>query len=193
MSERGLPWYVFGAQAAIIWGSPRLSADVDVTALIAPGTLTAFMDGMSRHGFELAVTDSDFVTRTRVLPFVHRASSMPLDIVLAGPGLEEDFLSRAVPVDIGGTPVPVISPDDLIVTKILAGRPKDIEDIRGVIGERRASLHVRRIRGLLRILEQALGQSDLLPVFEREWGTQSQVGATPERNPRRSKRKTKKK
>ncbi len=65
--------------------------------------------------------------------------------------------------------VPVISPEDLIVTKILAGRPKDIEDIRGVINERRVSLDVARIRAVLRILERALGQSDLLPVFEREW------------------------
>jgi hypothetical protein len=34
MKERGLRWYLFGAQAAIIGGSPRLSADVDVTAQI---------------------------------------------------------------------------------------------------------------------------------------------------------------
>jgi hypothetical protein len=31
MAERDLPWYLFGAQAAIVWGSLRLSADVDVT------------------------------------------------------------------------------------------------------------------------------------------------------------------
>jgi len=33
MRESGLRWYLFGAQAAIVWGSPRLSVDVDVTAL----------------------------------------------------------------------------------------------------------------------------------------------------------------
>jgi hypothetical protein len=27
----GLAWYVFGAQAALIWGRPRMTADVDVT------------------------------------------------------------------------------------------------------------------------------------------------------------------
>ncbi len=26
-----VPWYLFGAQSAIVWGRPRLTADVDVT------------------------------------------------------------------------------------------------------------------------------------------------------------------
>ncbi len=172
MDECGLQWYVFGAQAAIVWGSPRLSADVDVTAAIKPETLTDYIDAMSSHGFELAIDDSEFIARTRVLPFVHRTSGMPLDVVLAGPGLEEEFLRRAIRVDVDGTPVPVISPEDLIITKILAGRPKDVEDIRSVIHERRASLDEARIREVLRLLEQALGQSDLLPIFVKEWGDQ---------------------
>jgi len=172
MDECGLQWYVFGAQAAIVWGSPRLSADVDVTAAIKPETLTVYIDAMSSHGFELAIDDSEFIARTRVLPFVHRTSGMPLDVVLAGPGLEEEFLRRAIRVDVDGTPVPVISPEDLIITKILAGRPKDVEDIRSVIHERRASLDEARIREVLRLLEQALGQSDLLPIFVKEWGDQ---------------------
>jgi predicted nucleotidyltransferase len=54
-------------------------------------------------------------------------------VVLAGLGLEELFLSRAVPVTIGSMVVPVISPEDLVATKILAGRPKDIEDVRGIL------------------------------------------------------------
>ncbi|MGD9903346.1 MAG: hypothetical protein AB7U83_07730 [Vicinamibacterales bacterium] len=28
-------WYVFGAQAALVWGRPRLATDVDVTVLEA--------------------------------------------------------------------------------------------------------------------------------------------------------------
>jgi hypothetical protein len=30
-SSLNAPWYVFGAQAAIVWGRPRLTAAVDVT------------------------------------------------------------------------------------------------------------------------------------------------------------------
>ena len=169
MAEQGLRWYLFGAQAAIVWGSPRLSADVDVTAVIEPGNVAVFTDAMNRHGFELVSTEPELVARTRVVAFIHRATRMPLDIVLAGPGLEEEFLQRTIPVQMERTPIPVISPEDLIITKVLAGRPKDIEDVRGVIHERRTSIDAERIRAVLGLLERALSQSDLLPLFEKEW------------------------
>ena len=169
MAERDLPWYLFGAQAAIIWGSPRLSADVDITATIDPKAIDSFVETMRQHGFHLLFQDAGFLARTRVLPFIHRRTRLPLDVVLAGPGLEEEFLRRAIPGAIRAAEIPVISPEDLIVTKVMAGRAKDIEDIRGVIQERRASLDEGRIRRILRLLEQALDQSDLLPIFERAW------------------------
>lgn len=180
MAEENLGWYVFGAQAAIIWGSPRLSADVDITATIAPEDVNTFVEAMRQHGFSLLPEDVDLVARTRVLPFVHRRTHMPLDVVIAGPGLEEEFLKRAIPVDIRRTSIPVISPEDLVITKVLAGRPKDIEDVRSVIHERRASLDPARVRTVLGLLEQALGQGDLLPVFERIWNDESpQSGRRP--------------
>jgi predicted nucleotidyltransferase len=169
MEDRRVRWYLSGAQAAIIWGSPRLSADVDVTIEIDPVEVNGYVQAMTDRGFDVVINDAGFLERTRVIPFVHRASGMPLDVVLGGRGLEEDFLRRAIDVDVDGTVIPVISPEDLIVTKTLAGRPKDIEDIRGVIAERRDSLDDERIRMLLRLLEEALAPSDLLPVFERAW------------------------
>jgi hypothetical protein len=169
MSEEGLPWYLFGAQAAMIWGSPRFSLDADITVAIERSRVESFVGVMKLHGFDLRFSDSEFVERSRVFPFVHRSTGIQLDVVLAGPGFEEDFLRRAISVDVMGTKIPVISPEDLIITKVLAGRPKDEEDIRNVIAFRKASLDAERIRSVLHLLEQALGQSDLLPLFEREW------------------------
>jgi predicted nucleotidyltransferase len=190
MAEQQLEWYVFGAQAAIMWGSARLSADVDITAAIAPPVIDSFVGTMRRHDFDLVFSDSDFLTRTRVLPFIHRPTRIPLDVVLAGPGLEEDFMRRAIAVDLEGARIPVISPEDLIVTKVLAGRSKDIEDIRSVIHQRRTSLDMERIREILRLLERILGQGDLLPVFEK---VLREAPSTPVRATSKSKRKPKRK
>jgi Nucleotidyltransferase of unknown function (DUF6036) len=167
MRETKARWYLFGAQAATLWGRPRLTADIDITAEIPPDHMGELVASMRRHAFQLRFDDPEFVTRTRVVPFVH-ASGIPLDVVLAGSGLEEEFLTRAIEVDVEGTIVPVISPEDLIVTKVLAGRPKDIEDVRGVLRERAGSLDIDRIRATLTMLETALNQSDLLVVFETE-------------------------
>jgi len=162
-------WYVFGAQAVVLWGRPRLTADIDVTVRMDPEEPERLVRALEASGFSLRIGNSpEFVRRTRVLPFVHATSGMPMDVVLAGPGLEELFLSRAVPVTIGSLVVPVISPEDLVATKILAGRPKDIEDVRGILRERLATLDLESIRSTLALLEEALGQSDLRPILERE-------------------------
>ncbi len=55
-----------------------------------------------------------------------------------------------------------------MVTKTLAVRPKDLEDVRGILRARWDSLDLELIRATLRLLEQALAQCDLLPVFETE-------------------------
>lgn len=159
-------WYVFGAQAVIAYGVPRLSADVDVTLQIEPDDPERFASEMKTAGFDLLVDDGDFIRRTRVMPFVHRATGMPLDIVLAGSGLEEEFLRRAKSVDIGGVTVPLIEAADLMIAKILAARPKDIEDARALWRSRGHDLDAARIRNVLLMLEEALSQGDLVPAFD---------------------------
>jgi hypothetical protein len=162
-------WYVFGAQAVMVWGRPRLTGDVDVTVHLEPDDPSRRVAAMGSAGFDLRVQGPvDFVRRARVLPCVQRETDMPLDVVLAGPGLEEEFARDAVEVTVEGTPVPFISPVDLIVTKILAGRPKDLEDVRGIVLAQGDGLDVARVRRRLRQIEQALDQSDLTPLFEAQ-------------------------
>jgi hypothetical protein len=166
----GARWYVFGAQAALVWGRPRLTTDVDVTVKCSTPT-DQLVRALEARGFSPRIDATEaFIRTTRVVPFEHRTSGLALDVVLAGPGLEDQFLERAVPIDVAGVAVPFISPEDLIVTKLLAGREKDLEDVRGVLAERGATLDVDQIRTTLELLEDALGQSDLMPVFDAELG-----------------------
>jgi hypothetical protein len=168
LNALGAQWYVFGAQAALVWGRPRLTTDVDVTVK-SGASAELLVRRLDAHGFSLRIDATEtFIRTTRVVPLEHRSSGLALDVVLAGPGLEDLFIERAIQIDVAGTLVPFISPEDLIVTKLLAGREKDIEDVRGVLSERGSALNLPQIRTTLRLLEDALGQSDLLPVFEVE-------------------------
>ncbi len=184
----GRRWYLFGAQAVNLYGFPRMTADVDVTLEIARAELPALVADLRARGFELRVASADeFVRATQVLPFVHGPSGMPLDIVIAGSGLEAMFLERARSVDVGGTEVPVISPADLVVAKILAGRPKDWEDAAGILRERGDRIDVDSVRALLGEIERALGQSDLVPALDRALGETRP--APPRKRPARSTRR----
>lgn len=167
LRDAGVPWYLFGAQAAILHGAARLTADVDVTVRLPSAvTASALVEVFRRHGFDPRFDTPAFIERTRVVPLVHRRSLIPLDVVLGGPGLEDAFLERAVTRDVEGVSVPVASPEDLIVMKILAGRDKDFDDIRAVVAGQGPSLDAGYVRKTLGALEEALGQADLLPAFE---------------------------
>lgn len=94
-------------------------------------------------------------------------TAIPLDLVLAAPGLDHEFLSRARPVDVGGVKVPIISVEDLIAMKVLAGRRKDTEDVRGILIEQEDRIDIARVRDLLASFEEASGDRRLLSRFER--------------------------
>jgi hypothetical protein len=167
----GARWYLFGAQAAIVHGAARLTADVDVTVDLAARSSAELVNALAAAGFEPRVPDpGGVVETTRVLPLVHKPTRIPVDVVLAGPGLEDLFFARVEEHAIGGVPVPVASAEDVLTMKVLAARPKDLDDAEAVIRAHGPRLDVERIRSTLRLLEAALDRRDLLSELERLLG-----------------------
>ncbi len=163
----GVGWYLFGAQAAIIHGAARLTADVDVTVQLGGARPEVLVDALLATGFTLRVSDPDFVATTRVLPILHAATQIPADVVLGGPGLEELFLSRAEVLEVGDVRVPVARAEDVIVMKLLAGRAKDIDDVIAIFAAHPRDLDLQLVRETVREVEVALDQSDLTPALDR--------------------------
>jgi hypothetical protein len=164
---RGHRWYLFGAQAVNVFGRPRLTADVDVTLEWARPELGALVKKAREHGFQLLVSDpAKFLKETSVVPFVHLATNMPLDVVIAASGFEQELLKNARSIRLGGMSIPVIAPDDLVITKILAGRPKDLDDAASVLREQRGRIDLARLRRILGDIEQAVDVSDLVRTLD---------------------------
>jgi hypothetical protein len=163
----GVRWYLFGAQAAIHYGSPRATADVDVTVELGQTSPPSLVAALRAVGIDpRAGLDETFLARTRVLPMLHRSTGMEVDVVLAGPGPEETFLARARVVHVHGVQVRIAAPDDIVVMKILAGRAKDVDDIVGILRSAPEGLDIAQLRTVLAELEAMLGQSDLVPMLE---------------------------
>ncbi len=182
-------WYLFGAQAAILYGAARLTADVDVTVALGVTSPQRLVRGLVDAGFTERVPDEEFVARTRVLPVVHGASGIPVDIVLAGPGLEELFLDRARPIDVDGVSIPVARAEDIVVMKLIAGRPKDLDDIAAVLAAHPRDLDLTLVKDTVRMVEEALGQSDLSPLFDRALASARRASRGPRPVASKGKRK----
>jgi len=163
---QALGWFVFGAQAVGVRGAPRTTQDIDITVSIAPDALPGLVRALEAEGLthrypELA---EQLLETGAVIPLEH-SSGMEVDLVIAGSGLEALALERATPVVMDGVTVPVAHATDLVVMKTLAGRGKDLDDVRALLAS--GDVDLAEARDLLGQLEQALATSDLLPRFEQ--------------------------
>lgn len=159
-----LRWYVFGAQAVNLHGFPRATADLDLTVDLGERTIASLVPALREAGFEPRFADLAFLAAAHVVPVIHRASRTPIDLVIAGPGLEQRFLAETITRPIGRRDVPVISVENLVVTKLLAGRPRDLEDVRELLARRTVIDH-RAVERTLAEIEAALDESDLVPRY----------------------------
>lgn len=186
-----LRWFVFGAQAAVLHGAARLTADVDVTVDARNVPASAIVREASRHGFAAQIPNKQFIELTRVIPLLHSATRLPVDLVLAGPGLEDLFLGRATEYRLGRVRVPVASLEDLVAMKLISGRPKDLEDVDALLSARMPDVNVAQIHETLSLAESLLDQSDLVRALEERLRRLPDAGGRTVR-PRRKKKSPRK-
>lgn len=157
---------VIGGVAASLWGRPRLTRDVDALVLLEEGRWGDFLAAGAGHGFLPRRADAlAFARETRVLLMRHGESGIDLDLVLGSLPFEKEAAIRAKWVDLGGVAIPLSSPEDLIVMKAVAHRPRDLEDIAAILAAQPA-LNVRRVRRWLREFSGALAMPEILNDLE---------------------------
>ena len=164
LDKARLPYMIIGGQAVMIYGEPRLTRDVDVTLGVSPQALPRVLEVVEQLDLQLLVENpEDFVRKTWVLPTLHPGTGLRVDFIFSWTPYEQQALERVRNIPIEGYPVRFASPEDVVIHKILAGRPRDLEDVRGIL--RKQSLDMAYIRRWLREFEALLGRP-LLPVFE---------------------------
>jgi hypothetical protein len=171
--ERGIPYAIIGGIAVQRWGQPRLTRDVDLTVLLTPGQEEITLREMVEI-FPGRIDDAvSFALQHRVL-LVTVPGGSEADLGLGLPGFEEEVVTRAVPYDLGdGRLVRLCSAEDLIVYKALAGRPRDVDDIEGIIARQARALDVTYIRRWLDILANLAEDPEVRARFERPWREQA--------------------
>jgi hypothetical protein len=127
---------VIGAVARNAWAPPRATTDIDVTVAGQESTLRAIGGLLTSLGYaRVREHKTDPADALPDILIFRSRSDLPrqVDVLVAKTPFESEVLARAVPIEIGGAQLPVASPEDLIVYKLLADRPRDREDIRAVL------------------------------------------------------------
>jgi predicted nucleotidyltransferase len=134
LAARDIPFMLIGGQAVLLHGEPRLTADVDVTLGLSPDAWETVLEAAQGAGLSILPEDPGaFVGETFVLPAAQPDTGIRVDLIFSTTPYESGAIERAVRVRVGGRDVPFASVEDLLLHKLFAGRPRDLEDAAGVV------------------------------------------------------------
>jgi hypothetical protein len=164
---------LIGGIANAVWGEPRATVDVDVTISVDDQQIPDTIDALARR-FRIAVQDPlRFVRDTRVLP-LDAANGVRVDVIFGLLSMELDAIRRARTVQLAGASVRVVTPEDLILMKVISDRPRDIADAEAVARRQAHNLDLDYLEPRIKELATSLEREDIFKRW-RSWA----VGRRP--------------
>jgi len=158
---------VIGGVAASLLGRPRLTQDIDALVLLPESGWPDLLAAADRHGIVPRIADAlGFARRSRMLLLTHSASAIDIDVSLGGLAFEEQAVARSQIHEVGGIKMQLPRVEDLLVMKAFAHRPKDMDDIDGLLNAH-PNADLEFVRKWLREFSAALSRPDLLEDFEK--------------------------
>ena len=152
---------IMGGVAVSLLGKPRLTADIDALILLSIEDLPHLIAVATLEGLIPRLPDIEsFARHHRVLLLHHQDSGINVDLSLGILPFEVEAVERSVLHDLGSVIIRLPTPEDLIIFKAVAHRPKDLLDIQSII-ETHTNLDKERIRYWVGEFAQALEMPEL--------------------------------
>lgn len=159
---------IIGGVAVIALGVPRLTVDIDATVAAGPLDLESLIDALGRQGIQPRIPDAlAFARDTQVLLAVHTASGTPIDVSLAWLPFENEALAASTPCDYAGVVIRIPRPDDLVIYKVIASRPKDLQDAEGLLVLHGPAMDLERVRRVIKQFAEVLDDDDRPKALEQ--------------------------
>jgi len=135
----GIHYVVMGGIAARAYGLPRPTYDLDFTASISRDRLPEVYHAVRNLGYSVSEPYlQGWVDSVGEMPLVKlrlfvEGNGIDVDVFLAESAFQESVVARRRQAIVDGNQVWLVSPEDLILLKLIAYRPRDIGDIGDVL------------------------------------------------------------
>lgn len=128
------PATIIGGVAVIAHGFARATADIDVALLADAAALPNTLKIAASSGLRPRVKDAlRFAQENLVLLLEDTVSAVPVDVSLAMQPFEANAMRRREMRNVAGIRVPVCPLETLLIYKMVAGRPKDFDDVKALL------------------------------------------------------------
>ena len=167
LEARSLRYALIGGLAASIRGRIRTTEDLDLILLCSLDESLAFVESLEESGFSSLVDDYEEIARSALLiPLVHDVSGIQLDLAIGLSGFEQQIVERADPMIIDGSEIFVATAEDVLLLKVLAGRPQDLQDVDGIVNVQADQFDWQYCISIAKRLEEAVSV-DLVEQIKR--------------------------
>lgn len=134
LTKHHLPYMIIGGQAVLLYGEPRLTKDIDITLGVNADHIKDLLKVIQELSLKpIPENIESFVLQTMVLPALDETTGIRVDFIFSYTPYEIEAIKRAKKIALLDQDVCFASPEDLIVHKIFAGRPRDLEDVRTIV------------------------------------------------------------
>lgn len=136
-----IPYIITGGIAVTIWGRPRFTADIDIVVELKPEKVARLAKELLSINKE-SYADEEMMRialeRRGEFNFIHPKSGLKVDFWIMGEDkFDQQRLGRRIKIKFGKSYLYVISPEDLILSKLLwykeSQSTRHLEDIESVI------------------------------------------------------------
>lgn len=158
-----LKYVVIGGIANQIWGQARFTYDIDLKLLV-PDLDYDNLKKKLKTAFPVPgrpeIPENPLIVSVKI-------NGIIVDFLLATPGFEEQSLQRAVQGKVNDLSIWVCTAEDLIIQKAIAGRPKDWQDIEGIIIEQFGKLDKNFLDDWLKQFADILERPELYTKYQQ--------------------------
>lgn len=166
LDEFQIPYMIIGGQAVLLYGTPRLTRDIDMTLGIDTDKYLLIEKVCKKSGLKiLPENPEEFAKETKVLPVEETRLKIRVDFIFSFTPYEKQAIERTRIILMNGYSVKFASCEDVIIHKMFAGRAIDEEDVKNILIKNRNKIDIEYIRKWLSEFGRVPEQRGILEKF----------------------------
>lgn len=145
-------YFLIGRAASSCWGVPTATANIDIVIVATKAKIDSLLKEFKNEGFAFDYDKVKTKLSQKLPAKLTYKEGYSIDLRIASYTIDYEAIKRVVKLKIFNKDWNISPPEELIIYKLLAGKPKDWDDIRGIMKNKAIKLDWKRMEYLAKTL-----------------------------------------